>query len=116
MLSDDLNDMVIDDVKAVEKNKTGELMKKELKKNAKKHMIQMFKSLESELAKTESDPKKLEEDKKKREEMQAATQKAREEKGAEKERLPEEQRAKERRLKEEAMTKNFEESLKKAEE
>lgn len=47
--------------------------------------------------------------------MQAATQKAKEEKGAEKERLLEEQRAKEKRLKEEAMTRNYEEALKKRE-
>ena len=52
VLSDDLNDMIIDDVKAVEKNKVGEMLKKELKKNIKKQMIQIFKSLESELAKT----------------------------------------------------------------
>ena len=52
VLSDDLNDMVIDDVKAVEKNKVGEMLKKELKKNIKKQMIQTFKGLESELAKT----------------------------------------------------------------
>ena len=82
VLSDDLNDMIIDEVKATQKNKTGEALKKEVRKNAKKHIIEIFKSLESELAKSESDPQKLEQDRLKREQVQAATQKAREEKGA----------------------------------
>jgi hypothetical protein len=113
ILSDDLNDMIIDEVKATEKNKTADIMKKWLKKSVKPKIIEIFKHLEGELVKVEGDPAKLEEDKKKREEMQVATQKAREEKGAEKERLLEEQKEKERRLKEEAMTKNFEDAVKK---
>jgi len=39
ILSDDLNDMVIDDVKATEKNKIADLMKKWLKKNVKAKVI-----------------------------------------------------------------------------
>lgn len=38
--------MVIDEVKANEKNKTGELMKKWVKKNAKEKMVQVFKQME----------------------------------------------------------------------
>lgn len=53
-------------------------MKKWLKKNIKAKMIEVFRHLEEELMKTESDPKKLEEDKKKREESVLATKKARE--------------------------------------
>lgn len=34
-MNDDLNDMIIDDIKATEKNKCGTEMKKWLKKNAK---------------------------------------------------------------------------------
>lgn len=113
ILSDDLNDMVVDDVRATEKNKTADLIKKWLKKNAKAGIIEVFKHLEEELMKQEADPNKIEEDRKKREENQLATKKAKEEKGAEKERLLEEQRLKERRLKEEAMAKNFEEAIKK---
>ena len=113
ILSDDLNDMVIEDVKSNEKNKTAELVKKWVKKSAKAKIIEVFRHLEEELVKQESDPLKLEEDKKKREEIQVATQKAREEKGAEKERLLEEQREKERRLKEDAMYRNYEEAVKK---
>lgn len=108
ILSDDLNDMVVDDVRATEKNKTADLIKKWLKKNAKAGIIEVFKHLEEELMKQEADPNKIEEDRKKREENQLATKKAKEEKGAEKERLLEEQRLKERRLKEEAMAKNCE--------
>jgi predicted transcriptional regulator len=99
ILSDDLNDMIVDDVKATEKNKTAELLKKWIKKNAKAKIIEVFKHLEEELMKYESDPNKIEEDSKKREENLLATQKAKEEKGAEKERLLEEQRMKEKRLK-----------------
>lgn len=58
-MSDDLTDMVIDEVKSTEKNKTGELMKKWIKKNAKERIIEVFKHLEEELMKTEADPKKL---------------------------------------------------------
>ena len=100
--------MIIDDVKSNEKNKTGDLMKKWIKKNAKDKIVGVFKQMEAQLMQNESDPKKLEEDKKKREENILATKKAREEKGDEKERLLEEQRAKEKKLKEEAMQKNFE--------
>ena len=82
--SDDLNDLVIDEVKATEKNKTGELIKKWIKKNAKAKIIEVFKHLEEELVKQEADPTKLEMDKLKREENLKATQKAKEEKGAEK--------------------------------
>lgn len=39
ILSDDLNDMIIDEVKATEKNKTADLMKKWIKKNAKAKII-----------------------------------------------------------------------------
>jgi hypothetical protein len=114
-LSDDLNDMIVDDVKATEKNKTADLIKKWIKKNVKAKIIEVFKHLEEELMRKEGDPDKLEEDRKKREENQAATQKAKEEKGEEKERLFEEQRQKEKRLKEEAMAKSFEEAIKKNE-
>lgn len=107
--------MIIDEVKATEKNKTGDLMKKWLKKNCKEKMVAVFKQMEVELMQAEGDPKKLEEDKKKREENTVATQKAREEKGLEKERLLEEQREKEKKLKDEAMQKNFEEAVKKTE-
>lgn len=41
-------------------------MKKWIKKSAKEKIIEVFKHLEEELMKAESDPKKLEEDKKKR--------------------------------------------------
>lgn len=91
--------MIIEEIKANEKNKTGDLMKKWIKKNGKEKIIQAFKQMEIELMQAEGDPKKLEEDKKKREENLEATKKAREEKGAEKERLLEEQREKERKLK-----------------
>ena len=45
ILSDDLNDMIIDEVKATEKNKTADLMKKWIKKNAKAKIIEVFKHL-----------------------------------------------------------------------
>jgi hypothetical protein len=38
-LSDDLNDILIEDVKATEKNKTADLLKKWIKKNAKAKII-----------------------------------------------------------------------------
>lgn len=41
-------------------------MKKWIKKNAKELIIKVFKSMEEDLKKLESDPTKLEEDKKKR--------------------------------------------------
>lgn len=41
-------------------------MKKWVKKNAKEHIIGVFKEMENDLKKQESDPQKLEEDKKKR--------------------------------------------------
>jgi hypothetical protein len=69
--------MVIEDVKATEKNKTAELIKKWIKKSAKAKIIEVFRHLEEELVKQESDPSKLEEDRKKREELQVATKKAR---------------------------------------
>ena len=40
---DDLNDMIIDDVKSTEKNKCGNEMKKWIKKNAKESLIKVFK-------------------------------------------------------------------------
>lgn len=89
------------------------MVKKWIKKSAKGKIIEVFRHLEEELVKQESDPLKLEEDRKKREEIQLATQKAREEKGAEKERLLMEQKEKERRLKEDAMYRNYEEATKK---
>lgn len=82
-------------------------MKKWVKKNAKEHIMKVFKDLENDLMQQESDPKKLEEDKKKREEAYLATQKARDEKGAEKDRLLEEQRQRERAAKEEAYRQHF---------
>lgn len=60
ILSDDLSDMIVDDVKSTEKNKTGDLMKKWIKKSAKDKIIEVFKHLEEELMKVESDPKKIE--------------------------------------------------------
>ena len=42
-------------------------MKKWIKKGAKDKIIEVFKHLEGQLMKTESDPQKLEEDKRKRE-------------------------------------------------
>ena len=39
ILSDDLNDMIVDDVKATEKNKTADLIKKWIKKNTKAKII-----------------------------------------------------------------------------
>jgi hypothetical protein len=59
--------MIVDDIKATEKNKSAEILKKWLKKNAKQRIIEVFKHLEEELMKTESNPAKLEEDKRKRE-------------------------------------------------
>ena len=76
--------MVIEEVKSTEKNKTGDIMKKWIKKNVKDKIVGVFKQMEVELMQAESDPRKLEEDKKKREENVLATQKAREEKGNEK--------------------------------
>ncbi len=76
--------MVVDDFKASSKNKTGDLVKKWIKKNAKAKIIEVFRHLEEELMKQEGDPQKIEEDKRKREENLIATQKAKEEKGAEK--------------------------------
>lgn len=76
ILSDDLNDLVFEDVKATEKNKCGQEIKKWIKKNAKPKIIEIFKEMQSDLVKLESDPKKLEEDKLKREEALKATQKA----------------------------------------
>jgi hypothetical protein len=107
--SDDLSDMVIDDVKATEKNKCGEELKKWIKKNGKERVIGVFKALESDLQKRESDPQKLEEDQKKREEATKFTEKAKEEKGEEKERLLQEQKDKERKQREEAYKKHYEE-------
>jgi activator of HSP90 ATPase len=112
ILSDDLNDMIVDEVRATEKNKTADLLKKWIKKNAKAKIIEVFRHLEEELMKQEGDPAKLQEDKRKREENLLATQKAREEKGAEKERLLEEQKLKEQKLKEVALVRSFEESVK----
>lgn len=66
VLNDDLTDMIIDDVKATEKNKCGSEMKKWLKKNVKDEVIKVFKQMEEGLKKIEADPKKLEEDQKKR--------------------------------------------------
>lgn len=82
ILSDDLNDMIVEDFKASQKNKTGDLVKKWVKKNVKAKIIEVFKHLEEELMKKEGDPAKIEEDKRKREENKIATQKAKEEKGA----------------------------------
>lgn len=59
--------MIVDDVRATEKNKTADLIKKWLKKNAKAKIIEVFKHLEEELMKQEADPNKIEEDRKKRE-------------------------------------------------
>lgn len=78
ILSDDLTDMVFEDIKATEKNKCGSEIKNWIKKNAKEKIIAVFKSMESDLAKLESDPQRLEEDQKKREEALKATQKAKE--------------------------------------
>ena len=47
ILSDDLNDMIIDDVKSNEKNKTGDLMKKWIRKNAKDKIVGVFKQMEA---------------------------------------------------------------------
>ena len=47
ILSDDLNDMIIDEVKSNEKNKTGDLMKKWIKKNAKDKIVGVFKQMEA---------------------------------------------------------------------
>jgi hypothetical protein len=58
-LSDDLNDMVIEDVKTTEKNKTAELIKKWVKKNVKAKIVEVFRHLEEELVKKESDPSKI---------------------------------------------------------
>ncbi len=76
--------MIVEDFKPSQKNKTGDLVKKWLKKNVKAKIIEVFKHLEEELMKKEGDPAKIEEDKRKREENKIATQKAKEEKGAEK--------------------------------
>lgn len=43
ILSDDLNDLVLEDIKATEKNKCGEEIKKWIKKNAKPKIISAFK-------------------------------------------------------------------------
>jgi hypothetical protein len=44
-LSDDLNDLVIQEVKATEKNSCGEEIKKWIKKNAKAKIIEAFKQM-----------------------------------------------------------------------
>jgi hypothetical protein len=108
ILSDDLSDMIVDDVKADQKNNCGEEMKKWVKKNAKEKLVAVFKEMEADLQKLESDPKKLEEDQKKREEAIKFTQKAKEEKGEEKERLLKEQKERERKQKEEVFKQHFE--------
>jgi activator of HSP90 ATPase len=46
ILSDDLNDLIIDEVKATEKNKAADALKKWIKKNAKASIIEVFKHLE----------------------------------------------------------------------
>jgi hypothetical protein len=51
--------MLIEDVRAKEKNKTAEQLKKWIKKNAKAKIIEVFKLLEEELVKKEGDPQKL---------------------------------------------------------
>ncbi len=59
VLNDDLNDMIIDDIKATQKNKAGDELKKYLKKNAKEAIMKVFKSFEEDISKHECDPKKL---------------------------------------------------------
>jgi len=41
--------MIVEEVKATEKNKSGEELKKWIKKNAKSKMVEVFKRLEAEL-------------------------------------------------------------------
>lgn len=52
--------MIIDEIKATEKNKTADEMKKWLKKNVKPAIIEVFKHLQEELVKFEGDPQKIE--------------------------------------------------------
>ena len=59
-MNDDLNDIIIDDIKATEKNKCGSEMKKWVKKFAKEQVIKVFREMENDLKSQESDPKKLE--------------------------------------------------------
>jgi hypothetical protein len=51
--------MIIDDIKATQKNKAGDELKKYLKKNAKEAIMKVFKSFEEDISKHECDPKKL---------------------------------------------------------
>lgn len=51
--------MIVEDVKTTEKNKTAEELKKWIRKNAKGKIIEVFRHLEEELMKQESDPKKI---------------------------------------------------------
>ena len=98
---DDLDEIVVEEVKSNQKSALAEKVKGFLKKNLKVQMKQQFLNFQEDLAKFESDPAKLEADRKQREEAQLATTKAREEKGEEKERLLQEQKEKELRMKEE---------------
>lgn len=51
--------MVVEEVKATEKNKSGELLKQWIRKNAKGKIIEIFKHFEEALIKEEGDPVKL---------------------------------------------------------
>lgn len=52
--------MIVEEIKATEKNKCGTEMKKLIKKSAKDHIIKIFKEMEEDLKQMESDPKKIE--------------------------------------------------------
>jgi hypothetical protein len=57
---DDLDDMIVEDVKSNQKSSLAERVKAYLKKSLKVQMIQQFKNFADDLAKFESDPAKLE--------------------------------------------------------
>lgn len=98
----DLDDFQVTGIHVKESTQISDKSKELIRKHFKKELQEkVFKTLNSDLAKFESDPSKIEENKKMREEAAAATKKAQLESGAEKERIFEEQRAKELKMKEE---------------
>jgi len=98
----DLDDIQIQSIHVKESTQISEKVKELIRKHLKKELQEkIFKSLNEDLSKYESDPTKIEADKKAREDAALATKKAREEKGAEKDKIFEEQRLKEQKMKEE---------------
>ena len=103
ILSDDLNDMIIDDVKSNEKNKTGDLMIKWIKKNAKDKIVGVSNRCKHSLCKMSPIPKNLKKTKRKERRIYLPPKRP-----VKRREMKKKQRAKEKKLKEEAMQKNFE--------